>query len=649
MARDSASSSSHNPESSKPRDAADLLYANSIAGILISVIASTALVFGFYNPEKSVFQLSWLAIILSILMLRLLDSLHWRKHVKGTLYDGKQATHRFISGTLITSVCWCIYVVSMVPHVEVIELACMIIVVAAMAGGSATVLAAHKFTAMTYVFIMLVPFSITMLISDQSYQNILGVLGLSFSAVMMVTSKKAADFTSQAIILKHENVALVNHMEEQVEARTQKIYELSNIDPLTGLFNRSAFLNEAKLQLEEAKQKQEFLALLFIDLDGFKKVNDSIGHDTGDKVLAETAQRLQAESPDAHLLCRWGGDEFLLMLANMNEVEVIEKGQSLIARISEPYSVEENQITIGATIGVAFYPQHARNEVELIQLADTAMYYQKKRKPSTVGIFSEVLGYKISREQKLKSRLNDAIENKEFRLVYQPIIDPKNRSIFTFEALLRWQLDGDAIGPDEFIGIAEQYGQIQKIGAWVLKQACLATKRWQESSVKYKDIGVSVNVSVIQMQEERFIDVVRHALVESNILPECLHLEITESIFASDTQKLFEQVNALQNLGVHVSIDDFGTGYSSLSVMQDLAVNIVKIDRSFINKIESNGQPIINAVMNIADGLDFKVVAEGVETQGQMDMLVSLGVDYLQGFHLAMPLEESDIIGFLGS
>lgn len=337
------------------------------------------------------------------------------------------------------------------------------------------------------------------------------------------------------------------------------------------------------------------------------------------------------------------------MLPNMSETEVIAKGQEMIASVSAPYDIQANRISIGATIGVAFYPLHARNEVELIQLADTAMYYQKKRTPSTVGIFSDELGYKISREQKLKARLADAIEDNELRLVYQPILNTKDQSLFAFEALCRWQLDGEAVAPDEFISIAEQYGLIRKLGAWVLNQACVAARKWQMSSEHHQQIAVSVNVSILQMQDEKFTEIVQAALAQSGLEAGALYLEITESIFASDMEKLLQQVLALQKMGVKVSIDDFGTGYSSLSVMQDLAVNLVKIDRSFINKIDTNGKPIVNAVMNIADGLHFKVVAEGVETPEQMAKLASLGVDYLQGYHFAKPMEESDIASYLNN
>lgn len=253
------------------RDAAELLYRNGFAGILISLIVSVALVLGFDNPDHASFQHSWLGLMSFILLIRFLDAIHWRKTLEGTEYNGRQATLRFVSGTLFTAGLWCVYVVVMCPYVEIIELACMIIVVSAMAGGSATVLAAHRLTALIYVFLLLVPFSVAMLLSDLAYQHVLGLLGLSFSIVMMVASKKAADFTAQAIILKHENLALVNHMEVQVAARTQQIYELSNIDPLTGLFNRSAFLNEARSLLEKTDLEKGTLALLFIDLDGFKK------------------------------------------------------------------------------------------------------------------------------------------------------------------------------------------------------------------------------------------------------------------------------------------------------------------------------------------------------------------------------------------
>jgi len=457
---------------------------------------------------------------------------------------------------------------------------------------------------------------------------------------MLIISKKSADFTLHTLVLKNENAVLVHHMEEQVEQRTQKIYELSNLDPLTGLFNRTAFLSHLKSVIETSDKS---FALLFIDLDGFKKINDSIGHKAGDQILRQTAKRLSQCPLDSHLICRWGGDEFLIALTDTDESTAVNKSELVIEMLSEPHHIENSVLSVGATIGIALYPEHASSEDRLIQSADMAMYYQKKHARSTVGVFSEQMEKLYSHELRLKNGLNKAIEQQQLRLVFQPLILSASHKTVAFEALLRWRLDDENIPPDEFIGIAEQYGLIHTIGAWVLQQACLQATQWDQE----EKLAVCVNVSVIQLQDERFIDIVDSALSNSSLPAELLHIEITESVFASDTNIISNQIKLLQSRGIKVSIDDFGTGYSSLSVMQDLAVNVVKIDRSFVSQMNSNGYAIISAVMHIASLLDFLVVAEGVETEVQAQELSKLGVHFLQGYYYSRPIEIEDIPDYL--
>jgi diguanylate cyclase (GGDEF)-like protein len=522
----------------------------------------------------------------------------------------------------------------------------MIIVVSALAGGAATVLAAHKLTAMSYALIMLGPFSVVLLLSSEQYQQVLGLLGLAFSFVMMITAKKSADFTSNAIRLKNENAALVDQMEQKVARRTAKIYQLSNLDPLTGLFNRSAFMHHLQKQLEVSKKNAIPIALLFIDLDGFKKINDTLGHETGDKVLKQTSRRLEKFRDEQHLLCRWGGDEFLIAFMGADQDMAVNYANTVIDKISEHYDFESNRLSIGATIGIALYPKHTTKSDELIQLADTAMYYQKKSFPRSVGLFNKEMGQRLFREQSLKIGLAEAIEKQQLRMVYQPIVQSGTYQVVAFEALLRWNFDGENVPPDEFITIAEQFGLINSIGNWVLQQSCIAAAQWLTSG-NNSQLSVSVNVSVLQLHNSSFIGFVGSALAAAQLEPENLTIEITESIFSNDKEKIFHSIKELQTMGIKVSIDDFGTEYSSLSVIQDLAANTIKIDRSFVNKLNTNGKAIIEAVKQMASSLKYGVIAEGVETQQQAEIVTELGGELLQGYYFSKPLELSDVKSYI--
>lgn len=624
------------------RDAAGLLYGNAIAGILISLLTSSFLVFAFSDSHIGFFKQTWWLGMIFLLGIRLVDLFWWKTKLQKTEFNGQKSINHFIAGANLTAIMWSIYLVYITIHNSDIELTTTIIAIAAMAGGSATVLAAHKYTAIFYPFILLSPGSIGLLLSDKYEIQLLGILGLSFCIVMIIISRKSANFTQHTLFLKNENAVLIHHMEEKVKQRTQKIYELSNLDPLTGLYNRTAFLNQLKLLIETTNKH---FALLFIDLDGFKKINDSIGHKAGDKILTKTAVRLKKHSIDTQLLCRWGGDEFLIVLTDTTEATAVKKSTQLIEILSEHHHTENSVLSVGATIGIALYPDHATTEGRLIQLADMAMYFQKKQMRSTVGVFSKQMEKRYSHELRLKDGLTKAIEKQQLRLVFQPIIRSKDLKIAAFEALIRWQIEGENIPPEEFIGIAEQYGLIHEIGAWVLTNACLQASQWDIA----QQVAVCVNVSVIQLQDESFINIVDEALSSSLLPAELLHIEITESVFASDIIIISNQIKRLQAMGIKVSIDDFGTGYSSLSVMQDLAVNMVKIDQSFVNKINSNGDAIISAVMHISSSLNFLVVAEGVETEVQAQVLLKLGVHYLQGYYYSKPLEVENIPNYLAN
>ena len=628
------------------KDEAELLYGNAKAGIFVTLLASTILVFAFETPGIQAEKFYWWIGILALLAARLIDVNSWKKNSVIEGYKAKRFIHRFVIGALLSSLMWCAYCLYVSRYASSTELACIIIVVSAFAGGASTILAANKLLAMSYASIMLAPFSIALMLSSEEYQLTLGLLGLAFSFVMMMTARKSADFTSHAIRLKNDNAELVNKMEQKVARRTKKIYQLSNLDPLTGLFNRSAFMHHMQEQLDLSVKNNIPLALLFIDLDGFKKINDTLGHETGDKVLKNTAERLKKLQGEQQLLCRWGGDEFLIVYIGADQESALTFANSVIEKISESFDFESNRLFISATIGIAVSPNHTENAHELIQLADTAMYNQKKLSPSSVGLFNNELGQRIIRENQLKIGLSKAIEKQQLRLVYQPIVAAKSHQVVAFEALLRWNFDGENIPPDKFIPIAEQYGLIINLGTWILQQSCIAAANWQALNYDPQP-SVSVNVSVLQLYDENFISIVKSALKGAGLTAENLTIEITESIFSNDKKIILKCIKTLQQMGVKVSIDDFGTEYSSLSVIQSLAANTLKIDRSFVNMLDTNGKVIIEAVKHMAVKLDYDVVAEGVETQEQADQLSALDIEMLQGYFFSRPLELDDVEEYL--
>jgi len=632
---------------SPKRDVAELLYGNLLSGTLISILAASYLVFNFESENEGGqwFKMLWWGGMMSVLLYRFVDWFWWKKKLYGTEYDSHLPLIRVIVGANLTAVMWSTYALYVVYHSELIEQIVVIIAVAAMAGGASTVFAAHKKTAMFYAFILPTPVSIMLMFDDVYLNQILGPLGIAYGFIMMVLASKSANFTKHAIALKNENASLVNHMEQQVEQRTQKIYELSNLDPLTNLHNRTAFLKNLGECLFGASNKNKRIALLFIDLDGFKKVNDTFGHEVGDVILSESAKRLRAKVGDQKLLCRWGGDEFLIALEVLEQEQAIAEAYEFIKVLSQDHEIDDGTIiSIGATVGVSLFPDHEKHKSRLIQFADTAMYHQKKLRPGEVCVFTQEMEAQQRHELKLKNGLNEAIDKNQLRMVFQPIVTSDNAETVAFEALLRWKFDDENIPPDEFIGIAEQYGLINRIGAWVLNQSCQAASGWQRLK---ENIAVCINVSVIQLEDTEFLDTLDDAIQSSGIEPSLISLEITESVFVSDTELMLEKIRVIQGKGIKVSIDDFGTGYSSLSAMQDLGVNTVKIDRSFINKLEDKGYAIVTAVIHAASLLGFDVVAEGVESEVQWKKLAGLGVHKLQGYFFSKPMEVEEVMNFI--
>jgi diguanylate cyclase (GGDEF)-like protein len=648
-------------------DAANLLYDNGMSAVFISSVASSIMIFGFDDAVVNTNQLIWWFFISVILLLRLCDVAEWKMRSSKSISSGLLGIQRYTIGCIATAAAWSSYMVIFFNQLNDIKLFSSIIIVSAFAGGTAFLLSANRITAISYSLILLLPMSLMGLFAQQEFKQLLGLLGVGFSFVMVVSCIKASRFTLDAINQKNLNALLIKEMEsernyvaktnqeleatsdelnrvninleDEVKRRTDEIFRLSNLDPLTQLVNRKTFTTSLESLIEKSIVKDSPLALLFIDLNGFKKINDTMGHKVGDSVLIQVTQRISAFSEN-NPAGRWNGDEFLVVLPYSDQDTAMAIAKAIATSITQPIYVHGNELHLSASIGIAMAPAHSLSATELIQLADLTMCEQKQTDNKRPRLFSNDLKEKITASQMILEGLQHAMERKQFFLCYQPIQSAKDNTSFAFEALLRWNFNGKFIGPDVFIPLAEKSGLIKEIGAWVLNRACMDANHWQFG----QQAAVSVNVSVIQLMDDGFIRLLDNCLRSSGLAPERLHLEVTESTFVENKVKIRQQLEQIQSRNIDISIDDFGTGYSSLSQLQSLPVNYVKIDKFFVDNIEGKGEAIIRATLFIARELNCQTIAEGVETKEQAMALSAMGVDYLQGYYFAKPMKNQDLI-----
>ncbi|WP_066295015.1 EAL domain-containing protein [Bacillus sp. FJAT-29937] len=421
----------------------------------------------------------------------------------------------------------------------------------------------------------------------------------------------------------------------------EKITELANFDHDTGLPNRMRFTEQLEQMLQRAKRKKRMLSVLSIDIDRFKLINDSLGHFAGDMILKEIAFRIEKVLPSGSYIGRFGGDKFTVILTKESQVEeVMKAAKSILLEISKPVHHESQEFFVTASIGVSFYPEDGTDEHELLKNADIATNRSKDKGGNQITFFSTEMNEQALNRLELESYLRKALQKNEFYLMFQPLIDLESGKIFGSEALIRWNHPKlGLVSPADFIPLAEETGIIQEIGRWVLRTACMQNKKWQTLGDNH--LSVAVNVSAYQFQQPGFMNDVKQALSESKLEPQYLTLELTESTMLTNIDYSIPIMRELQKLGVKVSIDDFGTGYSSLSYLKDLPINTLKIDRSFINnlRVDTYDIAIVKAIITMGHGLEVKVVAEGVETKEQIELLKELNCHYAQGFYIHKPLK----------
>ncbi len=434
-------------------------------------------------------------------------------------------------------------------------------------------------------------------------------------------------------------VSIFSDITEQKETE-KKLERLAYHDPLTNLPNRS-MLN-VLLDMKIGKQSRENgrLALLFIDLDRFKYVNDTLGHSMGDILLQEISLRLKNCVRQADLVARQGGDEFVVVMENIDTEAVSIVADKIINQVAEVVHLGENKAYVGASIGISIYPDDGKDVETLTKSADIAMYQAKGAGRNQYCFFDAIMNESSNRRLELEHALRDAIEREEFFLLYQPKVGLFSGKMCGVEALVRWEhSEFGVISPDEFIPIAEDTGLIIPLGEWVMKTACYQAKKWLDESPE-KPLRVSVNLSMRQFQSEELLDMVQNAMRESELPAELLELEITESMLISDINKTVSVLTDLRKLGLSISIDDFGTGYSSLSNLKRLPIQHLKIDRSFVRDIahDVDDAAIIRAIISLGNSLELNIVAEGVEDEHQLNHLRGLACNEYQGFYFSKPV-----------
>lgn len=421
----------------------------------------------------------------------------------------------------------------------------------------------------------------------------------------------------------------------------QTIYHLAYHDSLTNFPNRVTFMNQLRTYMMDVKLTKQKFAVLFIDLDNFKYINDQLGHDSGDLVIVKAAEFIREALRDSDVAARMGGDEFIVMLKDIRDLnETISIVKNILANFQKPIVVNGKECTITCSIGVACFPEHGDTPEELIKNADSALGLVKKNQKNNYYIFNKNME-NISLERRIiENAMRKGLKENQFFLEYQPKLNIQNDELVGMEALVRWNHpDLGTIPPGKFISLAEETGLIVPLGEWILKESCRQAKEWHEKG--FGKLVVSVNVSVRQLQDPNFVTQVEQILMETGLEPSCLELEVTESVFA-DLNSMIPILKQLRSLGLHISVDDFGTGYSSLSYIKHLPIDTLKVDGSFVKDIHTNGESkaIVKAIIHLAETIGLKVIAEGIELKEHVEALKRDGCIFGQGYYYSRPLKK---------
>ncbi|MCX8129471.1 MAG: EAL domain-containing protein [Clostridia bacterium] len=475
------------------------------------------------------------------------------------------------------------------------------------------------------------------------------IMGIDITERVMIERKLIA--SNEEISATNEKLSAsqeeLKEKFDELKKYQKNLHHLAYYDSLTDLPNRT-LLNEKLSAIISEKRDRKF-ALFFIDSDNFKLVNDTLGHETGDRLIVQIGRRLSLLVHREDMVFRLGGDEFIFLMSDFEDINMVgEYADRIMEIFIEAFEVKGSILNISASMGISIYPYHGTTSDELLKNADIAMYKAKESGKSKFVIFDKSMDDEIAERMNLEKHLHKALKNNEFILYYQPQVDIKTGEISGFEALVRWNSpDIGIVPPFKFITIAEDSRLIIPLGEVILRNACLFIRKVQDFG--WGGYTISVNISIIQLMQENFVDIVLKTIEETGINPETLELEITESVLMESFEIINKKLEVLNQKGVKIALDDFGKGYSSLSYLEQLSISTLKIDKSFIDSISGSkkGETLVGAIVSIGHNMGLNVVAEGVETQEQLEYLIVNGCDRFQGYLFSKPLPENEVIKIL--
>ena len=442
---------------------------------------------------------------------------------------------------------------------------------------------------------------------------------------------------------------LLEDAREAAELAVDEIEHLAYHDALTGLPNRPLFMDRLIVALAQATRGNQKLAVLFLDLDRFKEINDSLGHTVGDTLLKAVAERIRRSVREGDTVARFGGDEFTLLIPKIDNIEDAAKiAQKIIEALKVPFLIQAQEMFVTTSIGVSLYPSDGLDPETLVRNADAAMYRAKDQGRDNYQLYAPAMNAQAVERLYLESTLRKAISQKDLIVYYQPLVDARTEAVVGAEALLRWKhRERGLLSPGAFISLAEASGLIVPIGDWVMREACAQIREWQKTLDI--NITVAVNLSARQFQQPDLVEQIRSAIVDSGIEPSSLDVEITESSAMQNADVTIYTLRELKALGVRISMDDFGTGYSSLNYLKQFPIDTLKLDQTFVRDVDSDPRnaAIVNAMIQMAHSLDLKVVAEGVERQAQLDFLRRQECDVIQGYLYAKPMPPEEFERFI--
>jgi diguanylate cyclase (GGDEF)-like protein len=536
------------------------------------------------------------------------------------------------SGSLWGSAAIFLFPVNDIPHQVFLAF-----VLAGMCAGAVTTLSPFKSSSYSFILLTSVPLIVCFLLEDSEIAFSMAMMSIMFTGMLIVTSKSLNQTIRESLTIRHQRL---------VDEKT--IHYQANYDMLTDLPNRRLLSERLNHEIKRASRHHHFGAVLFLDLDHFKTINDSLGHAIGDELLKQVAQRIKNRIRDEDTVARLGGDEFIILLSKASDdmTTASENAENFATEILQlfhnEFNIDEHIIHTTVSIGIALFPLSETSPDAIIQKADVALYEAKEDGRNTARLFFSEMQQVVNNRRIIEKDLHQAIVNDEFELNYQVQVDHE-KNIIGYEALLRWNHpEKGKITPDSFIDIAEKCGLIVPIGEWVLTTAC---QQFSSITEVQKDLKICINVSPRQFSEPLFIDKIKTVIASTKINPKNIQLEITESIVLKDIANTIEKMETLKSIGLSFAIDDFGTGYSSLTYLKKLPIDILKIDKSFV--LESTHNPndaaIVKTIIAMAHNMKIDLLAEGVETQQLMDFLIDEGCQKFQGYLFGKPVPINSI------